>query len=164
MKQDIKRINVGGANVYDVMYKNLNLKYPTFKTKLSQSCIQAVMETMSFAATDYSEQLRYFQHGAQIFDNSAYRGHIQHENNSFSKKEAPKTLLEPRILEFSVEQQPVPSIVLVSLLRLLSLASYQRGSPEEKGDEERAGTKTEGEHGKEEGRKRTPAKGRSRRA
>lgn len=107
IKQDIKRINVGGGSIFDILYKNLNLKYPSYKTKLTQNYIQAIMESMSFVASNYEEQLKYFQHGKGIFYNAAYRNHVQFENNTITQQEMAQMLREPAIIEFPVAELPV---------------------------------------------------------
>ena len=112
MKQDIKRINVGGSNVFDTLYRNLNLKYPSYKSKLSQNYIQAILESMCFVASNYDEQLKYFQHGKNIFDNSAYKNRIQYENNIIALEESAKLLKEPTFIDFPAAQ-PVVSNKLI---------------------------------------------------
>ncbi len=61
--KDIKRINVGGYQSFDVLYKQLNLKFPSFKSKLTQNYVQGIMENQTFCAYDYKDQLDYFRYG-----------------------------------------------------------------------------------------------------
>lgn len=111
--KDIKRINVGGFHSFDLLYKHMNLKYPGFKSKLTQNYIQAVMENLTFAATNYKEQLKYFRYGTQGFEKGIYKNKIEYENFEYSKDTFEKILNEPVYLEFpfnfekntSVEEQ-----------------------------------------------------------
>jgi len=107
---DIKRINVGGYNSFDLLYKHLNLKYPQFKQKLGQNSVQAIQENLTFVATDYKEQLNYFQHGKEFFHNQGYANRIAFENNKITLENLKSEVSEPVILEFPTNPEQVVSL------------------------------------------------------
>jgi len=108
--KDIKRINVGGYNSFDLLYKHLNLKYPQFKQKLGQTSVQAIQENLTFVATDYAEQLNYFQYGKEYFNNTHYLNRIAFENDKITRANLQKEVSEPVILEFPSNPEQVVSM------------------------------------------------------
>ena len=109
---DIKRINVGGYNSYDLLFRHLNLKHPQFKQKLGQNSVQAIMENLTFTATNYKDQLNYFQYGKGIFSNQNYTNRIAFENLKIAQETLQKELAEPVILEFPPNPEQVTNILI----------------------------------------------------
>ena len=90
MYGEIKRINVGGNHGFESMYKSLNLRYPHLKRYLNYQFVEQLSQNYTQVATDYSEQLGYFQKGIEKFQNTAYRNEIEYENNKLVLQEEEK--------------------------------------------------------------------------
>ena len=104
---DIKRINVGGSNSFDLLYKHMNIKYPAFKTKLTQNYIQALMENLTYSANNYSDQLNYYRYGKAYFQNENYTNKIRYENNNIINENIDNYLREPVLVQFPSQNEEV---------------------------------------------------------
>jgi Actin and related proteins len=142
--KDIKRINVGGYHSFDLLYKHLNLKYPAFKSKLSQNYVQAIMENLTFVANDYRDQLNYFRYGREYFQNQNYSNKILYENNKIINMTLHQEVFEPVYLEFPFNFEPVKIIIIK---KNNELANFNRGLKEKTRIKKRTSTKIERNNG-----------------
>lgn len=96
----IKRINVGGANCFEMLYKQLNLKYPEHKSYFDYFTIASIQHNYTHVAYSYHDQLEYFKRGLGAFTNTSYGNNIKYENNKIILAEEQKYLIDPIIFEF----------------------------------------------------------------
>ena len=65
--KSLKRLNVGGNNMLELITKNLLLRYPHLKYQIKNSFVIALMENYMRCAMDYPLQMQYFAKGKHAF-------------------------------------------------------------------------------------------------
>lgn len=113
---DVKRINVGGANSFEIFQKNMNLKFFNQKNRFTLKSMQVFLiyfnqnffskkqtmyEKFNYVSTNYQDQLNYFKYGLKAFENTKYNNAIKYKNNILIMKEQLPNLVSPLILDVS---------------------------------------------------------------
>ena len=80
MYSEIKRVNIGVGNCFELLYKSLNLKHQHFKSYLDYLKCLAIMENLCECAIDFDNQLEYFKKGKEAFVNKSYSNKILFKN------------------------------------------------------------------------------------
>ncbi|KAL4456886.1 hypothetical protein ABPG74_014524 [Tetrahymena malaccensis] len=100
--EEIKRINVGYFNCFEVLYKQLILKNNHQKHHLDYQTVQAIHLNNCSVAVNYDEQLKYLKYGTEGFQNKFYSNPITRENNTLTDLEC---LQEPIYIDFPIQQK-----------------------------------------------------------